>query len=63
MRRPVRKAAVNEIYEWRSDHIALEIGRRLAPQSGLVTQVERRWAEQAAGTATLQARSPAGWSA
>ncbi len=42
-----------ELFFWRKEWIqaedeyrlALELGQRLAPQSGLVTQVERRWAE------------------
>jgi SAM-dependent MidA family methyltransferase len=51
---PVRKAAVNEIYEWRSDHIALEIGRRLARHGGAALIVDYGHAVSGVGD-TLQA--------
>jgi NADH dehydrogenase [ubiquinone] 1 alpha subcomplex assembly factor 7 len=52
--RSLRDAAIGEIFEWRSDQIALEIGRRVMRSNGAALLIDYGHAESAVGD-TLQA--------
>jgi SAM-dependent MidA family methyltransferase len=51
---PVRNAPVGELYEWRNDLIALELGRRIARDRGAALVIDYGHVESASGE-TLQA--------
>jgi NADH dehydrogenase [ubiquinone] 1 alpha subcomplex assembly factor 7 len=50
----LRSAKIGEIFEWRADHVALEIGRRLVKSEGVALFIDYGHAESAIGE-TLQA--------
>src|SRR5262249_27337125 len=52
--RRLRAAKIAEIFEWRADNIALEIGRRVARHGGAALIIDYGHAESALGE-TLQA--------
>jgi SAM-dependent MidA family methyltransferase len=51
---PLRDADIGEIYEWRTDHIALELGRRVARSNGAGLVIDYGHTQSATGD-TLQA--------
>lgn len=50
----LRKAKTGEIFEWRADHVALELGRRVAHSNGAALVIDYGHTESATGD-TLQA--------
>jgi SAM-dependent MidA family methyltransferase len=50
----LRDATIGEVFEWRADHIALELGRRVARSNGAALVIDYGHTESAAGD-TLQA--------
>jgi SAM-dependent MidA family methyltransferase len=50
----LRQAKIGEVFEWRADHIALELGRRVARSNGAALVIDYGHTESATGD-TLQA--------